>query len=92
MELGREDDRYLVLVNLSDNTVQARVSVPWSDAGGQTWRLVGALSDAIYDRGGDEMRGAGLYVELGPWNCSLFRCRRARKAMPRPSATEQLVA
>jgi hypothetical protein len=78
----KEDDRYLIVVNLSDNAVQARVAVPWSDAGGETWRLVDALSDATYDRVGDEMRAAGLYVELGPWNCSLFQCRRTRKAMP----------
>jgi hypothetical protein len=83
----KDDDRYLIVVNLSDNAVQARVSVPWSDAGGETWRLVDALSDATYDRAGDEMRDAGLYVELGPWNCSLFQCRRARKAIPQPSAT-----
>ncbi|PSH04466.1 MAG: alpha-amylase [Acidobacteria bacterium] len=78
----KDDDRYLVVVNLSDNAVQARVSIPWSDAGGETWRLVDVLSEATYDRLGDDMRDAGLYVELGPWNCSLFQCRRARKAMP----------
>jgi hypothetical protein len=76
----QDDDRYLIVVNLSDNAVQARVLVPWGDAGGETWRLSDALSDATYDRNGDEMQGAGLYVELGPWKCNLFECRRARKA------------
>ena len=74
------EDRYLIIVNLSDNAVQGRVPVPWDDVGGETWRLSDALSHATYDRDGDEMKGEGLYVELGPWNCNFFECRRARKA------------
>lgn len=40
-----------------------------------TWRLDDALSDECYDRNGDEMRDAGLYVGLQPWQCHLFRVR-----------------
>ncbi len=76
-----DKDRYLIVVNLSDNVAQARIPVPWSDAGGETWRLSDALSDVTYDRDGYEMEGPGLYVELGPWNCNLFRCDRVRKTM-----------
>lgn len=76
----QDDDRYLIVVNLNDNLVQARVPVPWSDAGGATWRLFDALSDATYDRDGDQMEGPGLYVELAPWNCNLFHCRRTQRS------------
>jgi len=34
------------------------------------------LSDATYERDGDEMLSPGLYVELGPWNYHFFRCLR----------------
>jgi hypothetical protein len=77
----KDDDRYLIVVTLSDSVVQARVPVPWSDAGGGTWRLQDALTGATYDRNGDEMEGPGLYVEQGPWNCSFFHCRRTRKVI-----------
>jgi hypothetical protein len=30
------------------------------------------LSGAIYVRSGDEMREAGLYVDLAPWQCHVF--------------------
>jgi hypothetical protein len=76
-----DDDRYLIAVNLSDSPVQARVSVPWGDARGETWRLMDSLSDATFDRSDDEMQGEGLYVELGPWSCNLFHGLRNRKAM-----------
>jgi hypothetical protein len=34
---------------------------------GANWRLIDALSDASYDRDGNEMAASGLYVELQPW-------------------------
>jgi hypothetical protein len=74
---SKDDDRRLILVNLSNGAVQARVHVSWEDLRGATWRLVDALSDASYDRNGDEMATSGLYVELGPWSYSFFQCRRA---------------
>jgi alpha amylase-like protein len=73
------DDRRLIVVNLSDGAVQARVYIPWDDVRGATWHLIDAVSDASYDRDGNEMAASGLYVELGPWSCCLFGCRRADK-------------
>ena len=72
-----DDQRYLIVVNLSDSTAQGNVQVPWGDVEAKTWRLVDALSGATYDRKGDEMLSPGLYVELGPWNCHLFRFHRS---------------
>ncbi|MBZ5494154.1 MAG: alpha-amylase [Acidobacteriia bacterium] len=72
------EDRYLVVINFSDSTVQARVRIPWDDVQGKTWRLSDALAGVNYDREGDEMQSSGLYVELGPWNCNLFRYGRAQ--------------
>jgi hypothetical protein len=37
------------------------------------WRLEDVLSGVIYDRNGSEMRDAGLYVDLKPWECQFFR-------------------
>jgi len=75
----KDDDRRLIMVNLSDSALQARVQVPWGEAQGETWLLKDALSDVSYDRNGDEMLSPGLYVELGPWNCNFFQCSRTGK-------------
>lgn len=69
------DERYLIAVNLSDRTVQARIQVPWPDAGG-TWHLVDLLSGALYERDGDKLPSPGLYVELEPWKYHFFQCLR----------------
>ena len=70
------DERYLIVVNLSDRSAQARVQMRWDDAAGAKWHLIDVLSDATYERDGDEMVSPGLYVELGPWNFHLFQCLR----------------
>ncbi len=76
---GHDDERFLIVVNLSDRPAQARVKVPWADAGGEVWQLADLLSDAKYDRDGDEMHSPGLYVELGAFDSHLFRCLRTEK-------------
>lgn len=72
---AKDDERYLIVINFRQDTAQARVRVPWDELRGKTWRLNDVLSGEIYDRGGDEMRDAGLYVDLKPWQCHLFQMR-----------------
>jgi len=67
----REEERCVVVVNLSDARSQARVRMPWEDIAGRSWRLTDAFSGAVYERDGDEMCGVGLYVDLDGWACHL---------------------
>ena len=69
----KDDERYLVVVNLSECPSQARVRVPWADAGGTRWNLIDVLSGTTYERDADELFSQGLYVEIGPWNYHFFR-------------------
>jgi glycosidase len=68
----KNNDRYLIVINFSDNVAQARVQVPWAEVG-KSWRLVDTLSGEAYEREGDLMQAPGLYVELNPWGCHFFR-------------------
>ena len=68
-----KDERFLVIINFRQKAAQARVHVPWDDVQGRQWRCNDVLSGDVYDRNGSEMRDAGLYVDLGPWQCHLFR-------------------
>jgi Alpha amylase, catalytic domain len=76
---SRDDERYLIIVNLSDYPAQSRVIVPWADADGGEWHLLDAISSATFERAGHEMRSPGLYVELEPWNHHFFECLRMNK-------------
>ena len=74
----KDDERYVIVVNLSDAPSQAQVQVRWPDAGGATWTL-NDMSGATYERDGDEMLSPGFYVELGPWHYHFFQCVRINK-------------
>ncbi|HTN42697.1 MAG TPA: alpha-amylase, partial [Nitrospiria bacterium] len=71
----KDDDRFLIVVNFSDRASQALVRAPWDELRGKKWRLNDLLSGETYDRSGDEMKNAGLYVDLKPWQCHLFQVR-----------------
>ena len=72
----KEDERYLIVINFCEQASQALVHVPWDELRGKQWRLNDVMSGEAYDRSGSEMRDAGLYVDLRPWKCNVFRvCR-----------------
>jgi len=66
-------ERYLVVINFGQDAAQARVHVRWGELAGKTCRFTDTLVGETYERLGDEMLGAGLYVDLAPWQCHLFR-------------------
>lgn len=67
------DERYLIVLNFWEGTAQSRIRIPWDELRGKTWRLNDTSSGEVYDRSGDEMLDSGLYVDLGPWKCHVFR-------------------
>ncbi|HUJ18011.1 MAG TPA: alpha-amylase family glycosyl hydrolase [Nitrospirota bacterium] len=68
-----DKERCLIVINFGQETSQARVQMPWDELRGKTWRLSDVLSNETYDRSGDEMRDAGLYVEMKPWQYHVFK-------------------
>ena len=73
----KDNDRRLIVVNLSDRVVQGRVQVPWEEVRGVTWRLTDVFSDSSCDGDGDEVAASGLYMELGPGSYRFFQYLRA---------------
>jgi hypothetical protein len=71
------EERRLVVVNLSGAPSQGRLRVPWDELPGRDWQLAELLSGETFVRNGEEMRGAGMYVELAPWGYHLLECTRA---------------
>jgi hypothetical protein len=74
------EERYMIVVNISDGPVQGRILIPWAETGVGSWQLIDLLSEAFYERNGDELRSPGLYVELGPWNFHFLQCLHTKNA------------
>jgi glycosidase len=68
----KNEEQYLTIVNFSGNPAQGRVQVHLPGLKGHACRLVDTLSNASYQRVGDEMLNPGLYVDLGPWQYNCF--------------------
>ena len=60
-------NRFLIIVNLSDANAQGLVMMPWNEMRGRVWKLIDIMSGDVYERSGDEMIDPGLYVELDAW-------------------------
>jgi hypothetical protein len=71
-----QEERYLIVVNLSDLPAQSLVQVHWNMQDNRKWQLKDVLRAATYERHGSEMLSPGLYVELGPWDYPFFQCLR----------------
>jgi hypothetical protein len=85
------DQRHLTVVNFSANRAQSRVQVRLPSLQGQTWHLVDILSDASYDRAGDEMLSPGLYIDLSPWGYNCFLISPTARPQPVRQARQESV-
>jgi hypothetical protein len=70
--------RLLVAVNYAGHSSQCCVRFPFPDLGGSRWRLRDLLSDAHYERDGDDLQSRGLYLDLPPWQYYAFELTAAR--------------
>jgi len=77
----KDDERYLIAVNLSGMQAQARVRLPWDDCDNSVLSFVDAVSDASYDRTGVEIKDLGLYVAIEPWGFHFLRCCRRHEGL-----------
>jgi hypothetical protein len=66
------DTRWLIVVNLGDETASGLIRAPWQDLRGHRWQLVDPTQRVSFDRDGDDLVN-GLYVELDGWHWHLLR-------------------
>ena len=75
----KDDNRYLIVVNLSGASAQTLVRIPWDDVKGKSWQLADVFSGDVYERNGDEMEEQGLYVDLPGWGYHFVQFKPGRK-------------
>ena len=79
---GADGERLLVVVNYAPNQSQCRVRLTFQDLGGKSWLLHDQISAARYDRDGNELQFQGLFVDLRPWQTSVFTLSSPSGAPP----------
>ncbi len=69
---GPSEERLLVAVNFGPSQGQCYVQIPWNDLHGKNFRFRDRMSDACYNRSGDELAEHGLYLDMPAWQFHLF--------------------
>ena len=62
----------LVAVNSAPHQGQCRIALPVSEFSGKAVRLADLMSDARYQRQGDDLVGSGLYLDMPAWGYHVF--------------------
>ena len=69
---GPDGDRLLVAVNYAPHQSQCHVHLPFPDLAGPAWRLRDLLGAGVHDRAGSDLLSRGLYLDMRPWERSVF--------------------
>lgn len=69
---GPAEERLVVAVNYAPNQSQCYVRLSFPDLAGSQWRFHDQLGSAIYDRDGSDLQSRGLYLDMTPWQSSVF--------------------
>ncbi len=67
--------RLLVAVNYADHASQCYVRLSSSEIGPGRWRLRDLLSQACYERDGNDLQARGLYLDMPPWHYHVFEVK-----------------
>jgi glycosidase len=68
----------VVAVNYAPNQSQCNIRLQIADVAGKQWCLQDQLSGQCYHWSGDDLAARGLFVDLAPWNASVFSLTEAR--------------
>jgi len=69
---GAQGESVVVAVNYAPNQSQCLVRLPFANLAGKKWQLQDQLRTASYDWHGDDLQGKGLFLDLAPWQASVF--------------------
>jgi hypothetical protein len=69
---GSQEESLVIVVNYAPNQSQCHVRMPFADLAGKKWQLQDQLRSASYDWNGDDLQGKGLYLDMAPWQASVF--------------------
>jgi 1,4-alpha-glucan branching enzyme len=72
---GKHGEKIVVVVNYRPHAAQGYLHPTFHDLQGEQWRLRDLMSEASYDRNGDDLHFGGLYIDMQPWQYHVFEVR-----------------
>jgi len=72
---GTDSDRVLVCVNYSPQPGQCYVRLPFPELADKQWKFDDLMSEASYDREGNDLLRSGLYLDIAGWGYHVFEIK-----------------
>ncbi len=69
---GADGEMALVVINYSPHSAQCYVHLQFPELAGKQWQFKDLLSEASYDRSGDDLVSRGLYLDMPEWSYHVF--------------------
>jgi len=69
---GMKGEKALVAVNYAPHNSQGYIRLPYSAFADQPVRFSDLISNAIYERNGNDILSGGIYLDLTPWGYHIF--------------------
>lgn len=69
---GKENSRYVVVVNYAGHRAQCRLFLSSPELRDRKVRLTDLMGDEVYDRDGTELLDNGLFIDHNPWHFNVF--------------------
>ncbi len=76
------DGNLIVVVNYSPHASQCYLPIPFPGLAGNEWRLQDLMSQAVYDRNGNDLQTSGLFLDLPAWHYHVFSMTKINRPEP----------
>ena len=75
---GADNNLVLVCVNYSTRQGQCYVHLPYPELADKQWKFDDLLSNANYDREGNDLLRSGLYLDIPAWSYHVFEIKKIK--------------
>ena len=72
---GKDEARYVAVMNYADNRGQCYLRLPFPELEGRQLLLTDLMGSEVYHRDGGDLVHRGLYVDQAPWQINVFELR-----------------
>ncbi|RIW12593.1 alpha-amylase [Algoriphagus lacus] len=79
----KPDQLWAVVVNYRPHRSQCYLKLPLNGYAGSDWRLQDLLSKTYYDRNGNDLQSAGLFLDLDAWEYHVFELKKIKGKTPK---------
>ncbi len=77
---GKDDGRYVAVMNYAENRGQCYLRLPFSELLGRQLLLTDLMGNEVYHRDGDDLVQRGLYIDQAPWQINVFEVQSTSAA------------